>query len=31
MIANHASPRTTKPHDRRSDEILLDEVETIAI
>jgi integrase len=26
-IANHASPRTTKLYDRRSDEIALDEVE----
>ena len=30
-IANHASPRTTKLYDRRSDEISLDEVEKIAI
>jgi site-specific recombinase XerD len=30
-IANHASPRTTKLYDRRSDEISLDEVERIAI
>jgi len=30
-IANHASPRTTKLYDRRSEEILLDEVEKIAI
>ena len=30
-ISNHASPRTTKLHDRRSDEIALDEVEKIAI
>jgi integrase len=30
-IANHASPRTTKPHDRRTEEISLDEVEKIAI
>jgi len=30
-IANHASPRTTKLYDRRSDEIALDEVEKIAI
>jgi len=30
-IANHASPRTTKLYDRRSDEITLDEVEKIAI
>jgi hypothetical protein len=28
-IANHASPRTTKLYDRRSDEISLDEVEKI--
>ena len=31
MIANHASPRTTKLFDRRSDEISLDEVEKTAI
>jgi len=30
-IANHASPRTTKLYDRRSEEISLDEVEKIAI
>ena len=30
-IANHASPRTTKLYDRRSNEITLDEVEKIAI
>ena len=30
-IANHASPRTTKLYDRRSDEISLDEVEKIMI
>ena len=30
-IANHASPRTTKLYDRRSDEVSLDEVEKIAI
>ena len=30
-IANHASPRTTKLYDRRSDEIALDEVEKVAI
>jgi site-specific recombinase XerD len=30
-IANHASPRTTKLYDRRSDEITLDEVEKISI
>ena len=30
-IANHASPRTTKLYDRRSDKISLDEVEKIAI
>ena len=30
-IANHESPRTTKLYDRRSDEISLDEVETISI
>jgi site-specific recombinase XerD len=30
-IANHASPRTTKLYDRRSDEISLDEVEKISI
>jgi len=30
-IANHASPRTTKLYDRRSDEISLDEVEKVAI
>jgi hypothetical protein len=29
--ANRASPRTAKHCDRRSDEIFLDEVETIAI
>jgi len=28
---NHASPRTTKLYDRRSDEISLDDVEKIAI
>jgi integrase len=31
QIANHASPRTTKLYDRRSDEISLDEVEKIRI
>jgi len=31
QIANHASPRTTKLYDRRSDEISLDEVEKISI
>jgi len=30
-IANHASPRTTKLYDRRSEEISLDEVEKIVI
>jgi integrase len=30
-IANHASPRTTKLYDRRSDEISVEEVEKIAI
>jgi site-specific recombinase XerD len=30
-LANHASPRTTKLYDRRSDEISLDEVEKIRI
>jgi integrase len=30
-IANHASPRTTKLYDRRSDEISVTEVEKIAI
>jgi site-specific recombinase XerD len=30
-IANHASPRTTKLYDRRSDAISLDEIEKIAI
>jgi site-specific recombinase XerD len=30
-IASHESPRTTKPYDRRRDEISLDEVERIAI
>jgi site-specific recombinase XerD len=30
-LANHASPRTTKLYDRRSDEISLDEVEKILI
>ena len=30
-IANHASPRTTKLYDRRSDEISLDDVEKTAI
>jgi integrase/recombinase XerD len=29
--ANHASPRTTKLYDRRSDEIALDAVEKISI
>jgi integrase len=29
-LANHASPRTTKLYDRRSDEIPLDEVEKIS-
>jgi site-specific recombinase XerD len=31
QIANHASPRTTKLYDRRTDEISLDEVERIVI
>jgi integrase len=31
QIANHASPRTTKLYDRRSDEISVDEVEKIRI
>jgi site-specific recombinase XerD len=31
QIANHASPRTTKLYDRRTDEISLDEVEKISI
>jgi site-specific recombinase XerD len=31
LLANHASPRTTKLYDRRSDEISLDEVEKISI
>jgi integrase/recombinase XerD len=31
MLANHASPRTTKLYDRRTDEISLDEVEKISI
>jgi integrase/recombinase XerD len=31
QIANHASPRTTKLYDRRSDQISLDEVEKITI
>jgi site-specific recombinase XerD len=31
QIANHASPRTTKLYDRRSDKISLDEVEKISI
>jgi integrase/recombinase XerD len=30
-IAPHESPRTTKLYDRTSDEIILDEVELIAI
>ena len=30
-LANHASSRTTKLYDRRSDEISLDEVKKIAI
>jgi hypothetical protein len=30
-MAAHESPRTTKLHDRTSDEITLDEVERIAI
>lgn len=30
-IAAHKSPRTTKLYDRTSDEITLDEVESIAI
>jgi integrase/recombinase XerD len=30
-IAAHESPRTTKPYDRTSDEITLDEVERISI
>jgi integrase/recombinase XerD len=30
-LANHASPRTTKLYDRRSDQISLDEVEKISI
>jgi hypothetical protein len=28
---NHASPQTTHPYDRSSDEITLDEIERIAI
>jgi hypothetical protein len=31
ILANHASSRTTKLYDRRSDEISLDEVEKISI
>lgn len=31
VIANHASTRTTKPYDRRRDEVTLDEVERIRI
>jgi integrase/recombinase XerD len=31
QIANHASPRTMKLYDRRSDAISLDEVEKISI
>jgi site-specific recombinase XerC len=31
VLANHASPRTTKLYDRRQDEISLDEVEKISI
>ena len=30
-IVNHESPRTTKLYDRRPDDILLDEVERIAL
>jgi hypothetical protein len=30
-IAAHESPRTTRPYDRTSDEITLDEVERIVI
>jgi integrase/recombinase XerD len=30
-IAAHESPRTTKPYDRTSDEITLDEIERIGI
>jgi integrase/recombinase XerD len=30
-IANHESPKTTKPYDRTSDQITLDEVERIVI
>jgi hypothetical protein len=31
QIANHASPQTTRLHDRSSDDITLDEVERIVI
>lgn len=31
QIATHESPRTTKLHDRTSDELTLDEIERIAI
>jgi len=31
QIANHESPRTMKPYDRRQDQISLDEVENILI
>jgi hypothetical protein len=31
QIANHASPRTTKLYDRRSDDISRDEVEKVRI
>jgi hypothetical protein len=30
-MANHSSPRTTKLHDRREEEISLDEVELVTI
>jgi len=30
-VANHSSPRTTKPYDRREDDISLDEVEHIVM
>jgi hypothetical protein len=31
VLANHASPRTTKLYDRRQDELSLDKVEKISI
>ncbi len=31
QIASHESPRTTKPYDRTSDKISLDEIERIMI